>query len=147
MLAFDLFCHFRASSIMSLQDLKSLTDLTAAEINDLRVRCFKDCEVVNGHLYYKGRDGPSYSQITFTLRAKTYHMRKAQLSLYLKLKEANFTMTAWSADMSTSHLCHRKSCLKADHLVLESYELNRERDGCKRNGQCYGHNDSPPCMI
>ena len=132
---------------MSLQDLKAISDLTVAEIDDLRVRCYKDCEVVNGHLCYKGRDGPNYSQITFTLRARSYHMRKAQLSLFLKLKDTDFDLATWTAEMSTSHLCHRKGCLTADHLVLETYELNRERDGCRRNGHCYGHNDSPPCMI
>ena len=135
------------SIMSSMIDLKAIKDLTRAEIDDLEQRCFKDCIENDGHLTYKGQDGPRYAQISFSLRAKRYQMRKAQLSLFLKLKEVDFDMASWTDQMSTSHLCHKKACLKPEHLILETYEMNRERDGCHRNRQCFGHKDSPPCLL
>ena len=131
----------------SFTDLKLLTDLSPAEIADLRQRCYNDCTEVDGHLFFKGHDGPNYPQITFTLRGRRYQMRKNQLSLFLKLKEAGYDMASWTPALSSSHLCHRKGCVKAEHLTLESYERNRERDACRRNGQCCGHQGSPPCLF
>ena len=131
----------------SFADLKLLKDLTPAETADLTQRCYKDCTELNEHLLYKGQDGPNYPQTTFTLRGRRYQMRKNQLSLFLKLKEADYEMASWSPEMSCSHLCHVKGCIKPEHLVLESYERNRERDSCKRNGHCGGHQGSPSCLI
>ena len=131
-----------------MNDLKAISDLTAAELEELRQRCFKDCVDSNGHLLYKGQDGPRYPQITFKLRAKEYKLRKAQLSLFLKMKEGpDSDMASWTEDMSTSHLCHKKGCVKPEHIILETYEKNRERDGCLQNRRCFGHNDSPPCLL
>ena len=122
-------------TMSSFRDLKSITDLTQAETDELKQRCFKDCQEIDGHILYKGQDGPNYSQITFTLRSKRYHLRKAQLSLFLKLKEVGYDMASWTMDMSTSHLCHKKACIKPEHLVLETNEENRERDGCMQSRQ------------
>ena len=113
----------------SFTDLKMLNDLSPAEITDLTERCYNDCSEVDGHLLYKGEDRPTYPQITFTLRARRFQMRKYQLSLFLKLKEAaDFDMATWTPEMSSSHLCHKKGCVKQEHLVLETYERNRERE-------------------
>lgn len=131
----------------SFGDLKLLKDLTPAEITDLTQRCYHDCTEADGHLLYKGENRPTYPQITFMMRGQRFQMRKYQLSLYLKLKEEDFDMASWTPAMSSSHLCHKKGCVKQEHLVLESYERNRERDGCKRNGQCCGHQGSPPCLL
>ena len=85
------FFHFDAISeppliMSSFTDLKLLVDLTPAEITDLTERCYNDCTEIDGHLLYKGENRPTYPQITFTLRARRFQMRKSQLSLFLKLK-------------------------------------------------------------
>ena len=77
--------------------------------------------------FYKGHDGPNYPQITFTLRGCRYQMRKNQLSLFLKLKEAGYDMASWTSALSSSHLCHRKGCLKPEHLTRELWKKSRKR--------------------
>ena len=47
--------------------------------------------------------------------------------------------------LEVSHLCHCKSCLNPDHLVLEPGPTNLERKMCKKSGVCIGHN--PECML
>ena len=104
-------------TMSSMTDLKSIADLTQAETDELRQRCFKECVEVNGHLLFKGLDRPNYSQITFTLRSKRYHLRKAQLSLYLKLKETNgFEMASWTADLSRNFTTFS---LRREPLLIE----------------------------
>jgi hypothetical protein len=52
----------------------------------------------------------------------------------------------------TSHLCHRKTCINPDHLVIESIASNNARKGCLKalqveNGKIFNlcwHD--PPCM-
>lgn len=132
---------------MSFPELKLMTDITAEEINHLNQVCFRDVQEVRGHLCYKGQEKGSYAQTTFSFRGDKFHMRKAQLSLFLKLKEEGFNMDEWGEDVTTSHLCHKKDCLKKEHLTLESLEINRERDECARRRRCLGHKNRPHCLV
>ena len=86
--------------------------MTAEELNYLSTVCFRDAQDVEGHLYYKGQERKAYAQTSFTLRGTKYHMRKAQLSLFLKLKEEGFQMENWGEKLTTSHLCHKKEVLQ-----------------------------------
>ena len=132
---------------MSFSDLKAHTSLKASEIAELKRICFNKCQEIEGHLFYNGVDTGKYSQTSFRLRNTHFHMNKAQLSLFLKLTEAGFDMDNWGEEMHTSHLCHRKACLKQDHLNLETNEQNRERDQCYRLHRCTGHRDLPNCLL
>ena len=133
---------------MSLADLKALSNISPEELADLREICYKDCEKVEGHLFYRGIDTKKYSQTNFQLRNTRFHMRKAQLSLFLKLKEdENFDIDSWDDTKGVSHLCHRKTCIEEGHLQLETLEHNRERDNCLKVGRCVGHKDRPNCIL
>ena len=37
-----------------------------------------------------------------------------------------------------SHLCHRKDCVKPEHLVLELHQVNYARTTCVRRRMCMG---------
>ena len=132
---------------MSFSDLKAHTGLTASEVAELRRICYNQCEEKDGHLFYKGIDTGKYAQTSFKLRNTHFHLKKAQLSLFLKLIDSGFAMDEWGESMQTSHLCHKKACIKIEHLNLETSEQNRERDECKRLNRCPGHKDLPNCII
>ena len=132
---------------MSLADLKAHGDLKPSEIAELRRICYNNCIEVDGHLFYKGVDSQKYAQTSFKLRNTHFHMRKSQLSLFLKLKDSDFDFIGWEDGMATSHLCHKKACIKAEHLTLETNEQNRERDECLRRRSCIGHNNLPSCLV
>ena len=132
---------------MSFSDLKAIKNIGQAEIDYLTQLCFRDCSEVQGHLFYKGQNRGSYSQTSFTLRGIKFHTRKHQLSLFLKLKAQSFDMDEWGDNVTASHLCHQKSCLKDEHLSLETLEINRERDECLRRRRCLGHKDHPDCLV
>ena len=132
---------------MSLAELKQLSNLSQGDIDHLKGICYKDCQPIGDHLFYKGRDDQKYAQTSFKFRGRLFQMRKAQLSLFLKLKDIDFDMNTWDETLSTSHLCHRKSCLEKEHLHLETYEHNRERDECARARRCVGHKEMPKCIV
>ena len=124
-----------------------MSDIKQAEIDYLKRVCFDDVQDSNGHLFYRGLEKGKYARTSPTLRSTKYHMRKAQLSLFLKLKEVGFDMKEWGEELTTSHLCHKKDCLRQDHLCLETLEQNRERDERNRRRQCSGHKDQPDCLV
>ena len=75
-------------------------------------------------------------------------MNKAQLSLFLKIKEDDsIDMDSWGEEMCVSHLCHHKTCIKAEHLNLETMEQNRDRDECVKRRSCQGHKNLPMCIL
>lgn len=132
---------------MSFSNLKSMGDISQAEIEHLTQVCYRDVVDSAGHLFYRGLERNSYPQTSFTVRGVKYHIRKHQLSLFLKLKSQSFNMGNWGDDVTASHLCHKKDCLKQEHLSLETLEMNRERDDCFRRRHCSGHKDHPNCLI
>lgn len=48
--------------------------------------------------------------------------------------------------MEVSHLCHKRTCVNPDHLVLETHGTNAERRHCNAQGLCTaGH--EPHCLF
>ena len=54
----------------------------------------------------------------------------------------------------SSHLCHNKACIKADHLNAEPHKVNQNRTGCAKERAvygienfCFGHGDGHPNCI
>ena len=41
-----------------------------------------------------------------------------------------------------SHLCHHTKCVNADHLTIESHQINIERKQCRSARKCLGHQKS-----
>ena len=46
-----------------------------------------------------------------------------------------------------SHLCHIKSCFNPEHIVLESREMNKQRDACVAGKKCRGHGSAADCIV
>jgi len=42
----------------------------------------------------------------------------------------------WPTNLQISHLCHRRSCCRVDHLVAEEQWRNLKRNYCGLNGNC-----------
>jgi hypothetical protein len=42
----------------------------------------------------------------------------------------------WPTDLQISHLCHRRSCCRVDHLVAEEQWRNLKRTYCGLHGEC-----------
>ena len=47
----------------------------------------------------------------------------------------------WPCSAQISHLCHRRSCARVDHLVVEEQWRNLKRNYCGMNGVCDCGND------
>ena len=130
---------------MNFDALRRLTDLTYRELDFLEGICFQGTQMVEGHLFYNGENTGKYPETTFHFRGQRYKMRKTQLSLFLKLKRNGEDLG--EEEGKTSHLCHKKSCLRQDHLTSESTVQNNNRDECARQRQCRGHRESPNCIF
>ena len=48
--------------------------------------------------------------------------------------------------MHVSHLCHRKNCIKLEHLSLEDNVTNNQRKTCVLEGRCFGHVGYDYCL-
>ena len=102
--------HFSYRMAASFKTFKEIKDLTAQEITQLREHCFRGTVEKEGHFLYLGKDGSDYGKITITFRGVKFHFRRHLLSLFLKLHDSKFDMSAWRETFEASHLCHRKRC-------------------------------------
>ena len=51
-------------------------------------------------------------------------------------------------DWHVSHTCHRRLCIKAEHLVLEPGFVNKGRNSCSPTDGCsQNHSGYPPCDL
>ena len=141
----DILCFIRFQ--MSFSDFKELTGFTGSELAELAGKCFKDAQIIHGHTFYQGQNRHTYAQTTLTFRGKKYHFRKGQLSLFLKMVRDGEDMAIWDKNKGVSHLCHSKSCITPEHLVLETSEQNRERDECNNRGYCVEHGGREKCIF
>ena len=46
-----------------------------------------------------------------------------------------------------SHLCHQRTCINPNHLVMESNTLNSSRNRCQNTGICEGHKHRKQCLL
>jgi hypothetical protein len=49
--------------------------------------------------------------------------------------------------LDVSHLCHNRSCVLAEHLVVEPRATNSSRTKCLLRGVCQGHGPHPNCLL
>ena len=54
---------------------------------------------------------------------------------------------ALSPEMHVSHLCHKKTCIKTQHLSYEPQAINNNRKMCKSQGECCGHYGYNNCQL
>lgn len=97
---------------------------------------FENCCLWTGH---KDKDG--YGEISFQFRGKRVKVRVHRLVFYI---QTNFT------DMKTrhvSHICHKRNCIKFEHLSLEPVNVNNKRKSCSLNGECIGHYGYKSCIL
>ena len=48
--------------------------------------------------------------------------------------------------LDISHVCHKRTCVRPDHLILESHETNCERNHCRALGH-YVATHLPACLF
>ena len=134
--------HFRMASF---QLFKTVKDLTAAEISQLKTHCYRGNVEVDSHYLFHGKTGDNYAMTTFKFRGVQYHFRRHILSLFLELRDQG--VTEWPDGFEASHLCHTKRCIRPDHLHLEDRATNQSRDACLKDRLCLGHGNAPRCIF
>ena len=130
----------------SLADFLAIGDLTDAEIQTLNEHCYRGFVEKDGHYAFHGKEGKDYARTSFHLRGVKYSLRRHQLALYLKLKQSADEMS-WGPGDEASHLCHVKWCYNPTHIVLESQELNKQRNTCLAERKCRGHGSAADCIL
>jgi len=130
----------------SLAQFLNIGDLTVSEIQNLNEHCYRGYVEKDGHYAFLGKEGKDYARTSFHLRGVKYSIRRHQLALYLKLKQSGAEMS-WRDGDEASHLCHVKSCYNPNHIVLESRELNQQRNGCLAERNCRGHGSAAECIF
>uniref|UniRef100_K1QCF1 Zinc-binding loop region of homing endonuclease domain-containing protein n=1 Tax=Magallana gigas TaxID=29159 RepID=K1QCF1_MAGGI len=63
---------------------------------------------------------------------KFERVHRAILMAQMRLTRSQFP----GGNLEVSHLCRKKLCVNATHLVLETHEVNQERNHCKAQGFC-----------
>ena len=130
----------------SFAQFLKIGNLTDAEIQNLNEHCYRGYVVKDGHYSFLGKEAKDYARTSFHLRGIKYSIRRHQLALYLKLKQSGEEMS-WSEEDEASHLCHVKWCYNPAHIVLESRELNQQRNGCLAERKCRGHGSAADCIL
>lgn len=49
--------------------------------------------------------------------------------------------------LHVSHLCHNKICCNLKHLSLEPAGINNQRNTCRTDKHCFGHNTFKNCIF
>lgn len=109
-------------------------------------KIYTKCEREGGCLVWRGRSlsNSGYPVMTLKLpgeltsKTRTIHRIIYSLELKKDLNQPNFQI---------SHLCHQKLCLDITHLNYEAAAVNMQRQNCRSNGVCLGHEEEPDCLV
>ena len=103
-----------------------------------------DCEEWKGYVEKNG-----YGRICLTLNQKdgpTVSVRVFVHRFAFLCHNNSFNMhDNDDFELTVSHLCGRKTCVKREHLYLEPLDVNKSRIKCHKDKVCTGHN--PKCLI
>ena len=131
-----------------LAQFLEIKDLTAEEIHTLTDHCFRGYVAINNHYMFHGKEGKDYAKTSFHLRGIKYSLRRHQLALFLKLNGSDMSIESWcEGDDEASHLCHVRACYNPEHIVLESHEINQQRNACSAEKKCRGHGAGADCIL
>ena len=54
----------------------------------------------------------------------------------------------WGETLECSHICHMKTCINPEHIVLETHTANQGRITCVSHNVCHsGNHSGPPCIL
>lgn len=68
--------------------------------------------------------------------------------VYLMKNNLNKKTDLPQVPMKMSHLCHNRSCMLTEHLLLEPRRVNQERKHCMKQGVCTKFPDGyPNCIL
>lgn len=87
----------------------------------------------------KDKDG--YGVIRFQFRGKRVKVRVHRLSFYIHSSFSDVRLH------NVSHLCHKRNCIRYEHLSLEPISINNKRKNCVLNGECTGHYGYKSCIL
>ena len=132
-----------------LAQFLAIPDLTPVEIQTLSDHCYRGHVKINNHYFFHGKEGKDYAKTSFNLRGVQYLIRRHQLALFLKLKQCDGSLESWGSGGGgeASHLCHTKACYNPEHVVLESQDINKQRNVCAAEKLCRGHGSAPQCIM
>ncbi len=97
-----------------------------------------------------GKDKHEYSRFFFVYPNKTRREERAH-RVALCIQKRVFPNDLPKIDefynkVEASHLCHNNSCVEVSHIVMETHELNMERNHCREQGFCT-KSHKPYCLM
>ena len=89
-------------------------------------------------LWFGSVDRWGYGRQWVTWPDGTHREERAHIMAYLvKMKLVEIPLhDDVGTQLDVSHLCHNKSCINPDHLVMEAHEVNMQRVHCVSQGLC-----------
>ncbi len=103
----------------------------------------KSVDVGACRIWQGGVGGSDYPR----MRVSHPHAGSTQFGVHQIVYSLHFNVSLDTPYFDVSHICHRKHCVKAEHLVYESKAVNSQRNVCVQEGLCMGHGDSPNCIL
>lgn len=102
------------------------------------------CEIWKGTT---DKDGYPIMQVPWPgEKRKLERVQRMRLRILHAGKYSLPKVNKYGAPMEVSHICHNRSCIKLDHLVLETHQQNMCRRHCVAARRCLGGH-GPACII
>jgi len=103
-----------------------------------------ECWIVSGYLAQKCKGGPRASyQVYLSGRTLRVTLSAAKAAVMFRMiqkaiqdEHKGDIEWAYAAGSEASHLCHSSNCIRPDHIVIESKEVNQDRNFCSGRIQC-----------
>lgn len=118
------------------------TIFTSSEQQFLSSKLFKYNVMNDCHIWYSSTNSDGYPIIRPNFRSKSQTFTVHRL-IYFLGNNCHFSNSAYHV----SHRCHTKLCIKLEHLSLEPSEINNERNLCRPNRTCKGHDGYENCIF
>jgi len=79
---------------------------------------------------------PQYSTYQHVSMKKGHQRTFAFFARWIPVQIESRNEFGWPSDIQISHLCHRRSCARIDHLIAEERWRNEKRSYCGSSGEC-----------
>lgn len=113
----------------------------------VRDRIYSKCvgsDTGSGCFLWQGCTQNGYGKLSVVDPETGYPMTlKVHRAIYFIVNNLEYL----SEDDCISHLCGIKNCVKSSHLIIEPIVVNVQRNNCFEQKKCFGHINSPNCII
>jgi len=103
------------------------------------VSCDLGCWTIGSAINFSGKQ----YKIAFKSRSKTAYFKPKAHRMWFYCSSDLIALAEDHDNFTVSHLCHHDICLNPAHLVLESLALNKSRNSCPGDQNCY---HKPKCL-